>query len=869
MSTRRDSQDKQSSSSRNKENVPSKIGRPSLVQPTGKQDFFTDSYLEADSTSSSSIPTPHGVRRQIRVKQSPKHRSTKSELPGAQTVKHHRSLTRTSPIHSNGLTTPPRSRQGSFAGSPDVLSSPPAALLENYHRIDQEEDLAATEGEISDEDEERALSPVRPRSAATTPTVERSPVKRRRDETSHSVLSDPTGTSFVRQYSNPKLREIMTPHFQEAAKDREALDRVWQSQRPIAFSKAGRILFDPEEVAQSVSSSPNVRPERLVAFSKANRIKLANEDILLKAHQRTFSDVTDRVDGTSNFRQALPHNPRLYREPYFPKVHGFPPRDILQPFDNETDVDRSVRRARSESPFVHHKDPTTRSDVSVQTDIWAQQNADEPVQSIEAETPTRDAQQLHTSPDFSRKVNFDFTGHSFQVSDSPPVRAKNTLQDYQRDREIRGLAKQAVTTSRLNQLRERESQERLRQTTKSPVSEADDSPRSPPATLQRTLSNGSGPTPDRSSSHEILQRLARGSSSTPRSTTPSEQINSIVVKEKEPGKIQATPKVTGGWTDTVLPNTVKTTKRQSQYTQTPHVSAGGWVDTPAPGLRLEPLEEQSEEIPEGLTDGIAKDTASENTIVPETEDGLQERESLTRKVLNEGKDRPAENDSLALGNTTIKSLEDLLDMDETDMTSISRLGETEILGKLTSKLNRVIKTIHDAQTGISNIEHQMSQSEPESEVSVPVATEPEPTKTLFPLGLLTVSIPIPILFRRKSGKRLPQPTPLGWVLLFLWLWYMVECTMAEAYSHPIYADKYTWPEEPEPEFPFVLPTMLWRWSRLDFLGRWMKALFVGFFRMISIALGLTDGYAQEVQAPIVQSPQNMEDGFGMTNDEFL
>lgn len=903
MSTRRDSHSKQNSlSSRNKENVPSKIARPSLVKTKGKQEFVTDSFLEEDLTKSS-IPTPHGAKRRIRVQHSPRHRSTRSDLPPLQTVKHQRSLTRTSPIHTNGLTTPPRSRHGSFESPVDVLSSPPAALLENYHRIDQEEDLAATEGEISDpEDEDRPISPIRPRSAATTPTMARAPA-RRRDDTSQSVFSDPTGISFAQQYSDPNLRAIMTPHFQEAAKDREALDRVWKSQKPIAFSKAGRILLNSEEVAQSVSSSPHFPPERIVAFSKANRIRLASDDLVLKAHQRTFSDVTDRVDNAGQFtndnlrREALPHNPRVHREPYFPKVHGFPARDVTKTVDTETDFDRLVRRARSESPYVQRpqlKDQTIRSDASVQTtDIWAQQAADEPVKSIETDTPARrfsDTQQLHTSPDFSRKINFDFTGQSFQVSDSPPVRAKNTLQDYQRDREIRGIARQAVTTSRLNQLKERESQEKLRQTSKSPVSEAEkseNSQRLPPIGLHRTLSNGSEnvrQTPDRSSSHELLQRLARGSSTTPRSTTPSDTpIDGDVLKGKADKEmkppVQATPKVVGSWTDTILPDTIKTTKRQqSQYTQTPHVSAGGWIDTPAPGQRLEPLEEQTEEIPEGLIDGIAKDTASEQTIIAEKEGEMpqQPAESIIRKVLNEAKDKPeqAENDSLALGNTTIKSLEDLLDMDDTNLTNISRLGDTECLGRLTAKLDRIRKTIHEAQDGISKIQDQMSQPEPDPEERSPVLPEPEPIKTLFPLGLLTVSIPVPVLFhRRRPGERLPRLTPLGSILLALWLWYVVECTLAEAYSHPIYANKYTWPEEPEPEFPFVLPTMLWRWSRLEFVRPWVvdaiKLLFVAFFRTISMALGLTDGFASEAQGASIVQQQNMENGFGMMNDEFL
>lgn len=51
----------------------------------------------------------------------------------------------------------------------------------------------------------------------------------------------------------------------------------------------------------------------------------------------------------------------------------------------------------------------------------------------------------------------DFTARSLQVSDSPPLRIRNATLDRIREREIESLEKRAVTTSRLDELREKSS----------------------------------------------------------------------------------------------------------------------------------------------------------------------------------------------------------------------------------------------------------------------------------------------------------------------------------------------------------------------------------------------------------------------------
>lgn len=1034
---------------RDKENIPTtsprhKNGRtfiPSLTKaPIDKHsEFFTDSFLQNNSSHSSLIPSPRLTnaslskpRRNVRVHQRPQHRQTKSELPPTNGEDLKRQYSRphargTSSIHSTGLSTPPRSRDGSVVSvvqSPaPVLSSPPHGLTETYTRIDQEEDLAATEGEVSDPESQpsgtldntspNALSPTNmpfseairypSQTRARTPTNDR-PISHwhrplDHDHTLQSVLSDPTGAertqrtglSFVDEFSDVNLRSAMTPHFQQTVQDREALERVWRSKKPIAFPKADNVLLDSEAVAASVSTFPHPLPERLNAFTKAGRIKLASDDQLPFNRPRALSDVTETIDQQApiqlspqshqNWREkdskvrAMPHNPRLQRAPFFPRNHGFPERATTQGDEVELNGVAKAPKARSVTPQLPpqtlHKSragsilgrlqevgaSASEPDLTLQSlattnassDIWAQPNPDRPMQSIERDTRFPSLNQLpnrheeYESPEKSRRLDFDFTGQSFQVSDSPPVRTKSTVPDYQRDREIQGLAKRAVTTNRLSQLRVRESQEALRQASKSPMSDAG----TETAPDRETAQDGHTPTSklanentdrmsnepsrpssvERSTSHDILQRLARGSSSTPRSTTPSEKtINGGIVgadnrdqkhnlhdradasfekadnkpnglKDTRPATVAATPRVTGAWTDTILPDTIKTTRQSknvSRYAQTPHISAGGWLDTPAPNgqqQKLDPVVEDTQDVPEDLMNGIVKESASDETVMPNEARDKEPNykfgagDSIARKILNEAKGKhshpqadqaPSQaDDSLMLGNTTIQSLEYVLDRDETDMTIRSQIPQTdtEVLGRLGDKLESLAKHIRDATKGVTELEHQISH--PLGEGSS--ATKENDFSTISS----ALHLQRPIFFqKRKRDQRLARPTKFGWILLSILSWYFFESLFAELYAHPRYANQYTWPDRPEPEFPFVLPTMLSRWSRLEFLHPWivkpLQSVFVVLVRMCGIWLGVTDGY---VDGPAganmsvgVQSPGLASDiggGFDMMNDEIL
>jgi hypothetical protein len=383
-----------------------------------------------------------------------------------------------------------------------------------------------------------------------------------------------------------------------------------------------------------------------------------------------------------------------------------------------------------------------------------------------------------------------------------------------------------------------------------------------------------------------------------------------------------TPKVTGAWTDTILPDTVLRTIRKQEerpnHAQTPHIGAGGWIETPFPEGKLQssalapiPIEEQEEGlVPEGLTNGISKpreeaktDEASEPTKQPQADAPKSALTSLlarakSRLIASDGKNAAESNDTLHLNDSTINSLEDLLTLDNAELTTLIRMGaeseareqlirdmgaepiaEAELLERLGGKLERLRTNIHDARKGISKLEHQVSSETASTAVSL---KRPGVCTTCgSPTYLVAINLPftIPHLYHsRKPDQYLPHPTWLGWLTILAWLWYFSEQAMAGVYSHPLYTDhSYAWPGEPEPSFPLVLPTMVWRWSGRKVIPTLLGPvwwLLIAIFRVIGQALGWTDGFVDDgsmsTHVPGVgQVLAGLEDVAGMGGDEFI
>ena len=124
------------------------------------------------------------------------------------------------------------------------------------------------------------------------------------------------------------------------------------------------------------------------------------------------------------------------------------------------------KKQKADSPIIAESESREWDEP---IDEWIQAAAETPMERTssaqaalpsEGSTPTT-TQTTKKNPHTGWDGDADFTARSLQVSDSPPIRTRNTPQNRIRDTEIDEIERKAVTTSRLGALREKDSQESL------------------------------------------------------------------------------------------------------------------------------------------------------------------------------------------------------------------------------------------------------------------------------------------------------------------------------------------------------------------------------------------------------------------------
>lgn len=205
------------------------------------------------------------------------------------------------------------------------------------------------------------------------------------------------------------------------------------------------------------------------------------------------------------------------------------------------------------------------------------------------------------------------------------------------------------------------------------------------------------------------------------------------------------------------------------------------------------------------------------------------------------------NGSPIMSDDTINSLQEIVDAgnneslkdegpDTLDSEPENLDNGTTTLDRLNNKLQTIIRSIHDARSGLASLEKRIS-SAPSSGDDSQVSTD----------GRVYLVIPISLLWRRDPATRRIRPTHLGWALLAVAAWYVTERSMCDAYCHPTVAevcDGYCLHPD-APRFPFTLPTMLWRWSRLSAILSPLVTVLLAVVRLVAQLLGLWDGYVDE------------------------
>lgn len=903
------------------------------------------------------------------------------------------------PVKAQPISSPPRPRQSSLPiASPNSdASSPPRGLNDVYQRIADEERLAAQEGEVVEDDftnstmsqddyvdDDRmrvnrirsSQSPLTFRSSSRNAPQAPATEVDKENHSDHNGLTDVSGMSFLENMTDQVLAAKLTPHAQDRARDRARLDKAIQKTTPLAFSKAqvgSRHALTSENLRRSGRGG-----EYTGSLRSSSNGSIRNEDI----------------NPPPNVPRTWGSKGRIEKD-WLRKIHD---RNASPADGTSADVGKATppidwTAAAAEVPL-----PSLEASLTPRRE------------DSRHSTPASLSKQ--TSLDRIRQWELnDFTGNNLQVSDSPPVRVRGNLPDNFRDREIETLEKRAVTTSRLGEIRKMNSRELLMGKPRSTDLEAhkvEDQP-SPenkdaiittieegdgepipdtPIVVYKASTNGvkerenakGHPVHDRRDSRDSLQRLARAISESPRpSSTPEEwslikeeaesatpvnhkserlqhasrkpskdESRGLFVRRSRSADAARTPIVTGAWTDTILPDTIKTVKQRqapSKYAQTPHVT-GGWVDTPAPHAQRQssaivpnPIEERPGEPT--TIDLIEQDPRGPENVAIDTNPATKRPPNLPRALSNlltkakrkiatrdqhspTTEEEEANTDTLNLGDATIESLEDLLTLDNADMTTLLRMGaefearedlgpdkgggvatETELLERLGTKLERLKTNIHDARKGISKLEHQVSLPSEHSNTGASVdklgngqllaspcqacgCVRAGPASPSSSNAKLYLTIPIPqfhfprLWYPSRSysshdahplWSRLPRLTPIGWFTLGVWLWYVSESVLCARYCHPEFAEYYTWPDrgqrgrreryggDLEPRWGWILWTLLRR-SWMGGLGRLIWLLLRLAARWVGMLAGWTDGFASEAMGTTNHSAAGVGPGVG-------
>ncbi|KAL4897107.1 hypothetical protein BDV59DRAFT_169813 [Aspergillus ambiguus] len=407
--------------------------------------------------------------------------------------------------------------------------------------------------------------------------------------------------------------------------------------------------------------------------------------------------------------------------------------------------------------------------------------------------------------------------------------------------------------------------------------------------------------PTKRDSHDLLRKLSRTESPGQNLRTPEAQ--------KIPGTriYDKTPVVTGAWIDT--PMTERATPRPdfssgqimasparrnlpepSQTTNEERVAEEPKTSGSQPQKSSNAETKQTPEPKSGenenrtsvdrkLQEGAAKGTGEQREQA-NTQGAPEKKEKTKRRPPLAKPDHPksaletvmedfkADKNSLDVGDDTLESLQEILNEQVNEVKSEAEddaAYEKSVLEKLerANSENRDSADFISMNEKLASLSNSMTQvKEGIDDLGDQVKSMPSPDGKSSKLrqtcgnceacqthndGSIYTIIPIPKLWKRSSPSGRIRPTRLGWCAIVLFMWYCSESTMCDFYCHPFIADvcegNCLLPDAPR--FPFVIPTMLWRWSHLQGVLAPLWAISMAFFRLIGQLLGLWDGYVEE------------------------
>lgn len=470
-------------------------------------------------------------------------------------------------------------------------------------------------------------------------------------------------------------------------------------------------------------------------------------------------------------------------------------------------------------------------------------------------------------PDPESENDVDFTAHSLQVSNSPPVRTRigsgqpnptppakmeTSPGDMKQENGVAGNHGGDEFASG-----------------GSPI------PNTPIVVYQN--SNQDRPrTISRDDSQSLLRKLARKESPSLTNSTPEQKNVDDTISNMK------TPVVMGAWVDTPAPDRGASAPEPSPPKNVASQS------TSAQPVQNEPQRPAAEEQTTAQISPQKKTTKLNRRPVRRGQVELEKPDlpkSALADVIQEAK--TGHDHNLTIGENTIDSIQGILNEDSnmselknvetlTNQVSASEKEESgsaddgaglpktdeAVIDRLNGKLSSLVRNIKEVRDGLSGLETQATE-----DATVLASRGKKPSKQshscrrgkacetcgLSDDGHRYIALPFPVLWRRSPRSNRVRPTLLGWILLIFFFWYISESAMCEVYCHPFYlpAGVSNFVVDPNaPRMPWVIPTMLWRWSHLSAILAPIWAVFVACFRLVGQLFGFSDGF---VDTPVSHS----------------
>ncbi|BCS22447.1 uncharacterized protein APUU_30672A [Aspergillus puulaauensis] len=255
--------------------------------------------------------------------------------------------------------------------------------------------------------------------------------------------------------------------------------------------------------------------------------------------------------------------------------------------------------------------------------------------------------------------------------------------------------------------------------------------------------------------------------------------------------------------------------------------------------------------------GFSEQPSSDDNEIPKEDDSAYEQlvaqqfKSKAPAEQQAGDDaKPQEGDDAAYENRAIRPFKSKTFSDSKDPSDI----------KASERLGRKLRSLSDSfsymKSGFNKLENQITHHNDSYTASLDKtsvkATGSKPTQPQQGCGCKTNGdmrgvIPLPRLWDRGSVWWRTRPTRLGWCIIIALGWYFSESTMCDYYCHPLVEStcegNCLLPDAPR--FPYVIPTMTWRWLHLSDILVPLWAIIIAFFRLFTQLLGLSDGYVDD------------------------